>query len=529
MIELLTADEMAALDRRTIEDLGVPGLVLMENAADGCARAIAERWPDELADGLVVLAGPGNNGGDGHAIARKLANRGIAVQVWLLCDPSKVVGDARTNLDLLPHYGVPLRVLPDDESLAAAAPELSRAGVLVDALFGTGLQRALGGRFAAAVGAMGTAGRPVMAVDIPSGVEATSGAILGSAVRADLTVTFCRPKLGHFLHPGRERAGLLEVVDIGVPEASVAGSGPGAHLLGSSILAPLAAPRPPRSHKGTYGHVLLLAGSAAMPGAAVLAANAALACGAGLVTLVVPEGVPPLLRGLVPEVIVRTLPSRDGEFSTDARDGLGALLAGKTGAGIGPGVGRSTGTVDLVRHVVRNLPLPAVIDADGLRALEGFGPLGAAEETRLLTPHPGELAGLLGSSTAEIEADRPAAVRGAARSLGVTVLLKGAATLIASPDGAMLVNPTGNPGMASAGTGDVLTGLIASLLSQKSLPTGEPAAAAAAGAFLHGAAGDLAADRQGEPSLLASHITDAVPAVLAAVRDGELAEALRWR
>jgi len=529
VIELLTADEMAALDRRTIDELGVPGMVLMENAADGCARAIAERWPDELADGLIVLAGPGNNGGDGHVIARKLANRGVAVQVWLLCDPDKVSGDARTNLDLLAHYGVPVRVMADDATLAAASPELSRAGVVVDALFGTGLQRELGGRFASAVEAMGASGRPIMAVDVPSGIEATSGAVLGTAVRADLTVTFCRPKRGHFLHPGADLRGALEVVDIGIPEAAVAESTPGAYLLDASVLAPLVAPRDRRSHKGTYGHVLLLAGSAAMPGAAVLAANAALACGAGLVTLVVPEGVPPLLRGLVPEVIVRTLPASEGEFASEARDGLGPLLVGKTGAGIGPGVGRSRGTVELVRHMVRNLPLPAVIDADGIRALEGYGPLDAAEQTRLLTPHPGELAGLLGRSTAEVEGDRPGAVREAAGRLGATVLLKGASTLIASPDGALWVNPTGNPGMASAGTGDVLTGLLASLLSQRTLPSGDPAVAAACGAYLHGAAGDRAAARVGEVSLLASDITRAVPEVLSTARGGEELESFRWR
>ncbi len=529
MIELLTADEMAALDRRTIETVGVPGMVLMENAADGCARAILERWPDELADGAVVLAGPGNNGGDGHVIARKLANRGVAVEVWLLADPGKVRGDARTNLDLLPAYGVPVRALTTTAAVEEAAPELAGAGVLVDALFGTGLQRELGGRFAAAVEAIGAAGRPVMAVDIPSGVEATEGRALGSAVRADLSVTFCRPKLGHFLHPGADLRGALEVVDIGVPDGLVATAGAGAHLLDSGVLAPLLAPRAPTAHKGTFGHVVLLAGSRAMPGAAVLAANAALAAGAGLVTLIVPEGVQPLLRGLVPEVIVRSLPAADGGFAAEARDGLARQLVGKTGLGIGPGVGRTPGTVDLVRHAVRNAPLPTVVDADGLRALEGVGGPGSAQAPRVLTPHPGELAGLLGVTTGEVQADRPAAVRRAADTHGATVLLKGAGTLIATPGGALLVNPTGNPGMGSAGTGDVLTGLLASMLAQPAVVGTDPARAAAAAAFLHGLAGDVAAADLGEPGLRASHITGALPRALAGARAGNPPGALRWR
>ncbi len=529
MIELLTAVEMAELDRQTIESVGVPGVVLMENAADGCTRAILERWPAELAEGVIVLAGPGNNGGDGHVIARKLANRGVAVQVWLLCDPGRVRGDARTNLDLLAAFDVPLRSLTTTTQVEEAAPELARAGVLVDALFGTGLERKLTGRFAAAVAAIGAAGRPVMAVDIPSGVEATDGRVLGVGVRADLSVTFCRPRLGHFLYPGADLRGALEVVDIGVPDSLVAASAPRAQLLDHSCLAPLTTPRAATAHKGTYGHIVLLAGSAAMPGAAVLAANAALAAGAGLITLVVPEGVQPLLRDLVPEVIVRSLPAADGGFAADARDGLPQLLAGKTGVAIGPGIGRTAGTVEFVRHAVRNAPLPAVVDADGLRALEGLGSLEGAGAPRVLTPHPGELSGLLGVPTADIQADRPTAVRQAADRLGVTVLLKGACTLIAIPGGQLLVNPTGNPGMGSAGTGDVLTGLLASLLAQPGIVGSDPAAATGAAAYLHGLAGDLAAVDRGEPGLRASHIIGALPRALAGARDGSLPGALLWR
>lgn len=531
MIELLTATEMAGLDRETIEQIGVPGLVLMENAADGCARCLRERFGRRAATrGTVVVAGPGNNGGDGHALARKLANRGLPVVVWLLADAGRIQGDARSNLDLLPEYGVPVIHAPDDAAVAQLIPRLAHAGVVVDALFGTGLERPLTGRFGAMVDAINEerareGGPAVLAVDLPSGIDATSGTILGTAIEADVSVTFCRPKLGHFLYPGAARCGDVEVVDIGVPDARIAASEPGARLLGPGVLGPLLAPRHPEGHKGTYGHLLLLAGSAAMPGAAVLAANSALTVGLGLVTLVVPDGVQPLLRSLHPEVIVRALPSEQGGFAAGAAAALEPLLEGKTGAALGPGFGRDPGTVTFTREVVSGLPLPAAIDADGLRALEGEGSLADAAAHRVLTPHPGELAGLLGCSTAEIQADRLAAARTAAERLGALVVLKGARTLVAFSDGTVFLCPTGNPGMASAGTGDVLTGLLGALLAGGA----EPGRAAAAAAYLHGLAGDIAAVEVGETSLRATHIVRSVPGTLRAVAEGSIPEPFQWR
>ena len=527
MIELLTSTQMADLDRQTIEQVGIPGMVLMENAADGCARAIVDRWPDQVGRGVVVAAGPGNNGGDGHVIARKLANRGIPVKVLLLADPGRVKGDARTNLDLLPSFGVEVVQLANSEAVAAARTHLAHCGLVVDALFGTGLERPLRGRFADMVGGINATGKPVMAVDIPSGVNASTGEVLGCAVAADLSVTFCRPKRGHFLFPGAACCGDVEVVDIGVPEACVEAAAVETHLLGPAVLARLTETRPRQTHKGTYGHLLILAACADMPGAAALAANAALVAGAGLVTLAVPRGVRRLLRGLVPEVIVTTLPSEDGGFAVAAADSLGELLPGKTAVAVGPGVGRKTGTTAFVRRVVDEVPLPVVVDADGLRAL--VGRTGPTPAPRVLTPHPGEMAALLGLANAEVEADRPGSVLRAARAQGAVVVLKGASSLIAAPEGDLFVNPTGNPGMASAGTGDVLTGLVGSLLAQPRQLSGGSLAAAAAGVYLHGLAGDLAAGEVGEASLLASHITEAVPPALAAIAGGEVGEAFRWR
>ncbi len=530
MIELLTADEMAALDRETIENVGIPGLVLMENAADGCARCLRARFGARAGRGVVVVAGPGNNGGDGHAMARKLANRGLPVVVWLLADPGRVGGDARVNLDLLPEFGVPVIPATDDEQVAALVPRLAHAGVVVDALFGTGLQRPLGGRFAAMVeginGARAREGGPaVLAVDLPSGLDATTGAVLGTAVEADVSVTFCRPKLGHYLFPGAARVGDVEVVDIGVPSAWVAASEPGARLLGPELLGPLSRPRDPEGHKGTYGHVVLLAGSEAMPGAAVLAANAALATGVGLVTLVVPDGVPPLLRALHPEVIVHTVAAEGGGFAAAAADELAPLLAGKTGAALGPGLGRSAGAVAFARRVAQELALPTIVDADGLRALEGQGSLASAAAPRVLTPHPGELAGLLGEDTATIQGDRPAAARRGSAQLGAVTVLKGARSLVAFPDGTLYLNHTGNAGMGSAGMGDVLTGLLAGLLALGQAP-GDAAAMAV---FLHGLAGDVAARPQGQAALRASDVTEAIPATLRMAARGDIGEPFTWR
>jgi len=530
VIELLTASQMAAADRTTIDVLGVPGMVLMENAADGCARALMRRWPDLLAEGVVVVAGPGNNGGDGHVIARKLANRGVDCEVLLLADRDRVRGDARTNLDLLEHYGVPVLSVLDDEDVEAADEHLQRAGVVVDALFGTGLERDLGGRFARMVEQINRCGHAVMAVDIPSGIDATTGRVLGTAVAADLSVTFCRPKRGHYLHPGAELCGDVEVVDIGIPHGVVTAAGAEMMLVGPDVLSPLVRSRPAASHKGTYGHALIVAGSEAMPGAAVLAANAALAVGTGLVTLAVPQGAQGLLRGLVPEVIVHTLPSADGGFAADAGVGLTELMAGKTAVALGPGVGRTVATTAFVRAAVADVARPMVIDADGLRALgEPAATLSGAAGPRVLTPHPGELAGLRGRATADVNGDRVAAAAEASSALQAVCVLKGAATLIATPDGQVCLNPTGNPGMASAGTGDVLTGLLAGMMAQVRWLADDPPAAARAAAYLHGLAGDVAAAAVGEPSLRASDITDAVPAAMALVADGEAGEAFRWR
>ena len=527
MIELLTAEEMAALDQHTIQHIGLPGLVLMENAADGCARALEERFASELDDGVVIVAGPGNNGGDGHVIARKLANRGHTVDVLLMNPMEKVSGDARFNLDLLPAYQVPITVLADEADVMECQSLLGDAGVIVDAMFGTGLERDLDGRFALMVELINQSGPPVMAVDIPSGVNATSGAVLGCAVQADLSVTFCRPKLGHFLQPGAGHCGDVEVVEIGIPDGEVERSEPVASLLDAHELAPLLEQRPAAAHKGTYGHLVLFAGSADMPGAAVLAANAALAAGVGLVTLIVPDGVQPLLRSLNPEVIVRGARAHEGGFarlSIAARD---PFLNGATAVAVGPGMGRRPGTVELIRSLVQEAELPMVIDADGLRALEGTGEL-ASSAPRVLTPHPGEMAGLLEATTADVERDRPGAAQRAARELNAIVVLKGAATVVSQPTGELFVNPTGNPGMACGGTGDVLTGLLGGMLAQERGLELDPLGAACCAVFLHGLAGDLAAQALGMAPMRASHITRLVPAALAAAASGEL-EFLRWR
>ncbi len=499
---LLTPAEMAELDRRTIEELGVPGLVLMESAAGAVVRALlATHGPAARARGVLVLSGPGNNGADGLAVARRLQGLGVRASVVLAADPGRLRGDARTQLDLARAQDVPVRVVSTVSELDADA--WSAAGVLVDALLGTGLDRPAQGLMAAVIDALGSAGVPVVAVDIPSGIDGATGQIQGTAVRAALTVTFAAGKRGHFIEPGRGHCGHLVVADIGIPVARFP-QADALRLLGPDALRPLTGAAAD-AHKGSFGHLLVVAGSTGKAGAARLCAEAALRAGAGLVTLAVPASMPPdSLARITPEIMMERVPgSAAGTFDQTSRATLMALAMTRDALALGPGLGTDPGTVALVRDLYHHAPVPTVIDADGLNALAlGGVPVAPAASSRVLTPHPGEMARLVGSSTADLRDRRVPEAQGLASRSGAVVVLKGAGTVVAAPDGGAWLNPTGNPGMATAGSGDVLTGVLGALLAR-----GLPASAAACAAvFWHGLAGDLAAERAGEVSLVAGDI-----------------------
>ncbi|ABB32112.1 carbohydrate kinase, YjeF related protein [Geobacter metallireducens RCH3] len=506
-MKVVTGETMQRMDRRSIEEFGIPGIDLMENAGQGCAAAIIERFGPAAGRMVLVVAGKGNNGGDGYVIARLLQQEGWEVQTVVLALREEIAGDAKVNLDRLDPETVMFS--PPPAGLAPFAPHLERASVIVDALFGTGLKSEVQGSFAEAINLLNAAGKPVVAVDIPSGIDAGTGRTLGVAVKADVTVTFALAKLGHVLYPGAELCGDLRVVDIGIP-LQVAADAEGYDFVDHGTACRLVRPRDRRAHKGSFGHCLVVAGSTGKTGAAAMAANSAVRAGSGLVTLAVPERLNAILEMKTTEAM--TLPLPDGGAGRLVQDSAPALLeaiGGKSAVALGPGISWHLDTARLIRHLVTKIETPLVIDADGLNALSEDPAILQRKRSNciVLTPHPGEMARLTGTSTAIIEADRIAAAREFAEQNGVYMILKGARTVIAAPDGRVAINGSGNPGMASGGMGDVLTGILASLLGQGY----EPFDACRLGVFIHGHAADLVAADKGEIGMSAVDVQERLP------------------
>jgi len=515
----VTAAEMRALDRFTIEH-GTPGHVLMERAGAGAARTLRALLPRPRGP-VAIVCGRGNNGGDGFVIARHLRRARLAVEVWLAARPDDVGGDAARMLAAWRRGGGRVHELLAPAQVESLARRLGRAGAVVDALFGTGLNAPVDGLPAAIVAAINGGSAPVLAVDIASGLSADTGRPLGTSVRATVTATFGFPKIGQLVHPGVEYTGLLDVIDIGIPPAAVAAVGPRASLLDEQGVGCLLPRRPRAAHKGTFGHVLVIAGSRGKLGAALLAAEAAARAGAGLTTLAVAAALQPLCEARVREAMTAALPD-DGDGAAGLGDGVAvdALLAGRSAVVCGPGLGTHPATRALVEHLVRRCPAPLVLDADGLNLVAGTGSLRARPGPTVVTPHPGEMARLLGTDTAAVQADRLGAARRLATDEQVVVVLKGARTVVARPDGEIAISPTGNPGMASGGTGDVLAGVVGGLAAQGL----DAFAAATLGVFAHGAAGDAVARARGETGLLARDLLAELPPTLARLQAAAAAE-----
>ena len=494
-MRVLTVREIRDLDRRAIEETGIPGLVLMENAALAVADAIGERFA--AAEHVGILCGPGNNGADGLAVARQLDARGYRVTVLQAAFGREASADARAQRAILAALGVEVTDLAAGAGPASLAA-LGGADVVVDALFGSGLSRPLEGDAARLCEALSALGPPVVAVDLPSGLDGDRGQPIGPHVRATLTVTFAAPKPALVLPPACDSCGELVVGDLG--HRLDEGGGPGAlHLLVGEELARTIVPREPDAHKGSYGHVLIVAGSRGKGGAAVLAARASVTGGAGLTTVAAPAELLPALVVACPEAMgVALAGGPEGAIGEGDVDRLLAAAEERTTVAVGPGLGRAPGTAAAIRRFVAAVERPLVLDADGLDAFAGrLDELAGRRAPSVLTPHPGELGKLLGRPAAEIQAARLESAREAARRSGAVVVLKGRRSVIATPDGEAWVNPTGNPGMASGGSGDVLTGLLAARLAQ-----GEEAAhASCLAVYWHGAAGDLARIRGGGPAV----------------------------
>ncbi len=507
-MKVVTGETMQLMDRRAIEEFDVPGLVLMENAGFACAQSLVFEYGVDNGRLAVIIAGKGNNGGDGYVIARLLQERGWKTLVFIVARRAEITGDAAINLDRLDAAVV--ACCPASGELRLALAQLGGSPtVIVDALLGTGLKSEVEGVYAEAIDAMNAAGCPVLAVDIPSGIDAGSGRIFGKAVRADLTVTFAAAKLGNVLYPGAEFCGKLRVADIGMPE-KVVSEAPGYDFVDAAAARLLLRRRDRQAHKGRCGHCLIVAGSTGKTGSAALAANSAVRTGAGLVTVAVPAALNTIMEIKTTEAM--SLPLADGGsgfLEDSAYEAIHAALADKSAAALGPGAGRHPATSTLLRRLAAETTIPLVIDADGLNAVAEDVSLLLRRKTShvILTPHPGEMARLTGLSIEHVEKDRIGAAGRFSRKYGVYLLLKGARTVIAAPDGAIAINGSGNPGMASGGMGDVLTGILVALLGQGY----EPFTACKIGAFIHGFAADLIAAEKGETGMSAVDVQERLP------------------
>lgn len=517
-MKVLTAAQMREIDRRTSQEFGVPSLQLMENAGTRVAEFLRDRIPDLARKRMVILCGKGNNGGDGMVVARVLRQQGCAPIVLLCSAPEAMKGDAAANLRRWRELNGELRVIAGEDDWHGSRRLLESAEVVVDALLGTGLNGPAEGLLRTVIDDVNQLCRRaiVVAVDIPSGLPSDLANSCGPAIRATYTVALAAPKFGELLPPNSDFAGELAVADIGIPAPLIAGDAQlRTHWIEPGEFRSLPLGRERSAHKGTFGHALLAAGSLGKTGAAVLAATGALRAGAGLVTVATPRSVLPLVAAGLPEMMTHPLPETDAQtisMESFHYGGFAALWEGKSVLAIGPGLSTHVETQQFIRATVRDCPLPIILDADGLNAFPGrLSELRDRKSAFLaLTPHPGEMARLAGCSAAEVQLRRMETAQKAATVANAIVILKGQGTILAAPDGTTFINPTGNPGMAKGGTGDVLTGILAGLTAQ--FGTVDWPRVLSLGVYLHGLAGDLAAAELGQHGMLASDLIRHIPA-----------------
>jgi len=516
-MEVLTGEQMRRADAHAIGTLHIPGPALMESAGRAVAEAMLADHEDIAARGVLVLAGKGNNGGDGLVAARHLAERGVRARVLLFGESDQLSPDAAVQLPAARGAGVEVVQIGSSEVWRRHVASLRPPAVVVDALLGTGVQGGARGLLAEVIEDLNASGLDVTSVDLPSGLDADRVRTSGAVVRAARTYTLCRPKLPLAAGQADEYCGAWRVLSIGIPDEAVTHAGPTMEWLDADAVHALLPPRRAASHKGDFGHVLVIAGSRGKSGAAGLTALASLRAGAGLATVAAPEGVRAEIAVRALEIMTEGLPD-DGAGSLDvsAAGPALALLTGRDALAIGPGIGAAPGAREAVRAVLRRATVPVVVDADALNALADAGDFAPAPSeaagVRILTPHPGEAARLLGIGVPAVGDDRPASARRLAELSGAIVVLKGHRSVIATPGGRVSFNTSGNPGLATAGTGDVLTGVIAALLA-RGLPAWN---AARAGTFVHGLAGDLAARDLGQDGMIASDVLDRLPRAFAA-------------
>jgi NAD(P)H-hydrate epimerase len=511
-MRIVTAQEMSRADRRAAQEWGVPTLLMMEHAGFGVAEVVRREGRAGADAPILVLAGKGNNGGDALAAARHLALAGVNVEVILLARRDDIKTDPRLMLGLLERCGVPVTECATEKAWLEARDRIDAAGGIVDGIFGTGLSKPISGWIADLIEAVNHSPAPVFSIDIPSGLSGDRADIPGPAIGASVTIALGLPKPPLVLPPAESLAGEVRVVGLGVPIEALLEQPSPLDLLEDAWIRGLIPERAPDAHKGDFGHMLAIVGSRGKPGAGVLVCMAALRAGAGLVTAATPQSAHAAVASHRPEVMVEPLPETPGGgIAWAGIDRLRALAQGKDLIVAGPGLGSEPDTVQVLQTLAGETRLPLVLDADALNAFAGKADrLSGRDRTLVLTPHPGEMARLAGTTAAAVQENRLEAVRKLATARACHVVLKGHRTLIAAPDGHVDVNPTGNPGLATAGTGDVLTGMIGGFLAQGL----EPQDALRCAVYLHGRAADLAARDKGELPLVALDILDYLPRAL---------------
>ena len=508
-MKIVTAKEMQDIDRTAIDDYGIPGIVLMENAAKGVIASLFKKFPDIKDKKVGIFAGKGNNGGDGLAVARLLANEDISVTVYLLSKKVLLKGDTKTNLEKAEESGIKIFEIVSLDELEAVKDNILKNDIFIDAIFGTGLTSGVKEYYTDVIKFINSSKKIVLSIDIPSGLSSDTGEIIGEHIRADMTVALCLPKIGEILYPAAEYAGELDVVNIGIPELIINNKDIKINLIEERDAVRILPKRRPNTHKGTYGHLAVIAGSRGKGGAAALSSISALRAGAGLVTLALPECLNISFEVGIPEVMTFPLPdTKDGTIDKSALDILIKFLEGKSAVLIGPGITTNPSTSSLIKNLIKKVSCPMLIDADGLNIIaDKIELLKDKPSPVVVTPHPGEMARMLNTTSKEIQANRIESSRKLSAEYGIYVILKGARTIVATPEGEVYINPTGNPGMATAGTGDVLSGIVAGFLSQ-GLSARD---SSILGVYLHGLAGDIAAEKLSQTALIASDLIKTFP------------------
>ncbi len=511
-MKIVTPGQMNIIDSTTINRVGIPGIVLMENAALQVVEEIGRIFGTIKGKRIFLFAGKGNNAGDAFAVARHLSNKGARLKVYILAEKSAVTGDALINLKALENCGIPVFELLDTTQLDDLQKSLASSDLVVDGILGTGLSGDVLGLVRGVIHIINSSGKYILSIDIPSGICGKTGQVRGACIKAEKTVTFGLPKTGMVIHPGCQYTGELVVADISIPTRVISEIDIRTELIDDDYVARIIPHRYSDSSKGTYGKVLIVSGSVGMTGAGCLVASASLRTGAGLVYM----GVPSILTSIYDSVLTEsiTIPLEDGGtgyLAAGCTDQLARHLGRMTVAAVGPGLSVEGDVTHVVRYIIEYSTIPLVLDADALNAIsQDVGMLENLQAQAVITPHPGEMARLMGMGIKEIQEDRIGAACGFSQKWGVITVLKGARNIVAAPDGTVLINPSGNSGMATGGTGDVLTGVIASLIAQGASPFD----AAAAGVYLHGLAGDNVARIKGEHGLVASDIVKELPYVL---------------